>query len=100
MNKFFPDKYLKVVWIIVFIVLILLFARFIFNHYKGSNADLPSTPDAKLICRNVGVDNVTITWEYPYLNETDSLDAFNFASENACEFWHSRFKLNESKGGK
>lgn len=82
-------------------LVIFLIGALVIHFYKGSNADLPSQPDAILRCVNVSGTNVTIQWEYPYLNETESYNAYVFASMNNCTFKSERFTIKElvMKGG-
>jgi hypothetical protein len=86
-----------VLLICIVIALIILFPKF----YKGSNADITQEPDAVLKCYWAEY-NQTTTFEYSYLNESDSLNAYKFAELNNCTFHHSRLKINltEENNGK
>lgn len=90
----------KIVWLtIMYLTIIILVALILFKPgaYKGSNADITtSVPDAVLKCV-FSENNLTMSWEYTYLNESNSLDAYRFAVENNCSFVHQRYKLNKSE---
>jgi hypothetical protein len=89
----------KMVWLtIMYIVIIILTALILFKPgaYKGSNGDITNNiPDAVVKCSETEY-NATITWEYSYLSESDSLDAYEYAEKYNCTFKHQRYKINVS----
>lgn len=84
------------VWILFGICFILTFL-FIFENNPGSNADTTQQTDAVLTCYAPEY-NQTLTWTYSYLNYSDSIDAFKYATENGCSFRHSRYEINITGG--
>lgn len=92
----------KTIWftILYFAIIVLVFLILTkTGFYKGSNADLPiqSIPDATVKCTYPEF-NMSITWDYYYINESDSLEAYQFAVDYNCTFKHQRYKINKSGG--
>lgn len=94
MNKEKITIIIEIIALIGIISLIIVFP----NGFKGSNAEITNNEaDAILRCGNT-YENITITWEYKYLNESESLNAVKFAEDNNCTFTHKRYKLNVVEG--
>lgn len=85
--------------ILMFVAFLLLIAVIIIigTDNPGSNADLPTNNYVASVKCNMTEYNATITWDYYYLDESQSLEAYKFAVDYNCTFWHQRYELNKSE---